>query len=225
MPVPRGVSHAQPRRRLDDPLFELACLCVELNPQRKLFVSVLALAVTALLVDRVILGGGGGPATATASIVDPGARPAQTPAEPAQGTPAAATPAATSATLAQRLSQAAGKDRSGFSDAFDVSGGWMPVQPAAPAHVPTPATKVDPLKHFKLSAVAGRLAVINGRPFEINKPTEIKTPDGTITLTLLDVDSTARAARVLIGEQEFRLELQTGKDEPGETKEKDGPGR
>lgn len=204
----------------------MACHHVELNPQRKLFVSVLAVALVALVVDRVIIGGGGGPASAhAAGEAPPGASSASGASQekPAQEAPIAVP------SLAERLRDLEKARRvparpdehtvqPGFSDAFLADGTWLPRQaeaaPAGPVAT-KPEAPGEPESHgLTISAVLNHLAVINGKPFKLNEQMELEVAGGRkVMVTLLEVDGKAREVRVLADGRELVLAI-ASKDKP-----------
>lgn len=199
---------------------------MELNPQRKLFISVLAVALVALVVDRVIIGGSG-PASAHAAGEAVPAVPAES---PAAADKTARTEKVVVPSLAQRIRDVEKARRAparpdehtvqpGFSDAILADGAWLPRQAeAAPA--PSGTTKAEaPTTELEahglaVSAVLNHLAVINGKPFKLNEQLEIEVAGGRkVMVTLLEVDGKARQVRVLADGRELVLVI-ASKDSP-----------
>jgi hypothetical protein len=147
---------------------------VELNTRTKVAGGVLALALAALIYDRVILGG---PASASAAPVADQAPPSREP--PRKQVQESAFHGA----LATRLETlAASLLTSQEKDAFVAPAAWFPPDPEPEQTVVVQSHKDEPRRRLT-SVVAdstgrGRAAVIDGKLFQVGVPQTIEGTDG-----------------------------------------------
>lgn len=163
--------------------------------------AVVAVAGVALAVDKLILGGGSGPASVSAREVSvPRPEPARAPA------PAATTLLPAPAEASRRLDALVLPAEGQFADAFAPPQGWEPPAPPQPKQTSV-RDEVRPEHRVRLTAVItsgrpaarvdGRLVLVGGR-----------TPEG---LELVEVHERSARFRTPSGEL-LTVELESGAD-------------
>jgi hypothetical protein len=151
---------------------------VELKPRTKLVGGVLALALAALIVDRMV---GPGPASAEAAPAsDQGAAQAAPVREPPRKQ-APIEPAHHGA-LGARLDELASAEAAPTKDAFIAPVAWFPPDPA-PEQVQLVDKPREEPKRRLTSVVgdgsrAGKAAVIDGKLFKVGSPVMVEGSDG-----------------------------------------------
>lgn len=184
---------------------------VEPTNRRKLAVSVLALGVAALVVDRFVLGpGNSGPASVnaeTALVQEPAAKPS----------PAARS---ASASLAQRLKAiAVDLDRAeqaktmgppAFSDAFAVPVAWKPAEQPDAKGREKPAPADPSMPEVKLTSLSKVMAVINGAGLQVGESVSFGEGKSAMTVKLVSIDIVSRTAVAEVQGKAVTLELQRG---------------
>ncbi|CAG0996386.1 hypothetical protein PHYC_02589 [Phycisphaerales bacterium] len=185
---------------------------MEPTNRRKFAVSILALGVVALVVDRFVLGPGeSGPATASAEAV-PAAKSAVA---------AARAPARCAETsLAERLKAIASDlDRTDpvakptegppvFSDAFAVPVSWRPAAPSNLSNHDANAKPTDPLlPELKLTSISSVLVVISGVKVKAGETIDFGEGASKCTLRLVSIDREDRKVVVQANGKFLTLEL------------------
>lgn|GEM_PF-2640604 len=192
---------------------------MELNRRTKLVGGVLALAVAALIYDRVIAGGT--PATATADLAPPQAEPVLTPATPSQAK-AEEKPAHRGA-LSARLSSLESEFSSAPSrgDAFVAPVAWFPVD-----DTPELGTKDAPKKTgvHVLTAVMmdkdgkARFAVVDGQRLRPGLPLKCTVDGKTRTYELVKAwvdEHNETHVEILVNEELYELTREERKGKEG----------
>jgi hypothetical protein len=153
--------------------------CVELTKRQKLCGLVMVMAVGALAVDRLVLGGEG-PSAASAAEVE-----ADT---PTPEKPAAAVAKPPVASLESRVAAALppGDEAVPLSRAFSAPTEWLPAGPEGGVEAGTSTPAAGPV--LKLSAVGSGFAKVNDVLLQVGQ----RVGD----LTLVEVDATGRRAWV-----------------------------
>lgn len=192
---------------------------MELNRRTKLVGGVLALAVAALIYDRVIAGST--PATATADLAAP-ADPALTPAAPpaqAKADEKAIHRGALSARLASLENEASATPARG--DAFVAPVAWFPVDdtPEPGAKSPSKKTNVHTLTAVMMDKDGkARFAVIDGQRLRPGVPLKCTVDDKTRTYELVKAwvdERNETHVEVLVNDELYELTREERKGKEG----------
>ncbi len=177
---------------------------MELTSQRKLAISVLTLGVIALAVDRLILQGESGPATAAASESSP----------TASGGAPARDRQTDEVSLAEHLRRMAEQfDRTAPTpSAFDVPPGWLAVA-RVPDQLPTqhPVPAVDPVApNIRLTSVSTNMAIVNGVTVALGESIVLQADGRDVRAVLTGIDIKERRATFAIDGREVTAQVPTG---------------
>lgn len=176
---------------------------MELTSQRKFAITVLTLGVIALAVDKLLIPGESGPATASASNADQSST-----------TPPPRTQPSEEISLADRLRRMAEQfDRSAPApSAFDAPSSWLVVA-RSPDQMPTqyPAPVADVvLPNIRLTSVSTNMAIVNGVTVALGESIVLQADGRDVRAVLTSVDTKERRATFAIDGREVTAQVPTG---------------